>query len=42
VVMSTSCPAWPKPYPTGSTSTASTANYPGATTNGPTGAAGAC
>lgn len=40
VQLSTSCPTWPKPYPKGSTTT--TANYPAATTKGPTGASGAC
>ena len=42
VVMSTSCPTWPKPYPTGSTPTPTAAHYPKATTKGPTGASGAC
>lgn len=42
VQLSTSCPAWPKPYPTGSTSTTTKAHYAAATTKGPTGASGAC
>lgn len=42
VQFSTSCPGWPRPYPTGSTSTASKADYPAATTKGPTGGSGAC
>lgn len=42
VQLSTSCPAWLKPYPTGSTPIASKADYPAATTKGPTGASGAC
>lgn len=42
VELSTACPGWPKPYPTGSTTTATKADYPAATTKGPTGASGAC
>ena len=42
VQLSTSCPGWPRPYPTGSTSTASKSLYPASTTKGPTGASGAC
>ena len=42
IQLATSCPGWPKPYPTGSTSTATKADYAAATTKGPTGASGAC
>jgi hypothetical protein len=42
VQLSTGCPGWPKPYPTGSTSTSKKADYAAATTKGPTGAKGAC